>query len=416
MSDETGFLTAQEAAEELGVKIGTIYAYVSRGLIRSQASAAGQRNRLYLREDINRLLIRRQTRINLDPMSDDVLQFAAPVLESEFSLIEDGKLYYCGIPIEEVTSMLAAEELAALFWSGDAANARSLFDHRRHPSAGKYRRMLLDLDIDRSIRFSLPTFQIVLPLAMADDPIAYDMRPGSIALSGARILHLLTAVASGDVRENLGLAQMLQRGWRPHDEAAVRFFNMVLTICADHEVKLATFAARVVAALGATPYSVINAGITSLSGPQQGGYTESVEAFLDEVNRPENAESVICARMRRNESFPVPGFHNPLYPEGDPRARLLLGGLFDQYPESLPLILARSIQRSVYQLRGERPKMEFALAVFRRHFELPPSSTLGIFALGRIIGWIGHAIKQYGSNQIIQPRTRYTGPAPQRQA
>lgn len=73
-------------------------------------------------------------------------------------------------------------------------------------------------------------------------------------------------------------------------------------------------------------------------------------------------------------------------------------------------------QDSVFQMRGERPKMEFALAVFRRHFELPPSGTLGIFALGRIIGWIGHAIKQYEAKQTFQPRTRYTGPAPQRQA
>ena len=413
---ETGYLTAQEAADELGVKIGTIYAYVSRGLIRSQASAEGQRHRLYSREDVNRLLIRRQTRIGLDHGADDVLHFAAPVLESGISLIEDGRLYYCGIPIEEVAAMLSAEELAALVWTGDAANAHKLFDFRRHPSARKYRKMLLDLDIDRKFIFSVPTFQIILPLAMADDPIAYDRRSDAIAISGARILRLLTSVAAGDVQEDIGLAEMMQRGWRPHDEASIRFFNMVLIICADHEVKLATFAARVVAALGATPYSVINAGITSLSGPQQGGYTETVEAFLDEVNSPDNAASVIRARMRRSESHPVPGFQNPLYPKGDPRAKLLLGALYDQYPNSPTVILARSIQDVVVQMRGEHPRMEFALAVFRRHFELPPGSTLGIFALGRIIGWIGHAIKQYRSKQIIQPRTRYTGPAPQRQA
>ena len=413
---DTGHMTAQEAADELGVKIGTIYAYVSRGLIRSQSSAKGQRNRLYSREDVNRLLIRRQMRLSIDPANDDILHFAAPVLESGISLIEDGRLYYCGIPIEEVTAMLSAEQLAALVWTGDAANADRLFDHRRHPSAGKYRKMLLDLDIEGSNLFSVPTFQVVLPLAMADDPIAYDMRSDSIALSGARILRLLTSVASGDDREDLGLAEMMQRGWRPADEASIRFFNMALIICADHEVKLATFAARVVAALGATPYSVINAGITSLSGPQQGGYTETVEAFLDEVNEPTNVAAVISARLRRSESIPVPGFHNPLYPQGDPRASLLLYAMYDQYPDSTSVVLGRSIQDAVHQIRGEHPKMEFALAIFRRHFELPPSSTLGIFALGRIIGWIGHAIKQYGSKQTIQPRIRYTGPAPQRQA
>ena len=92
----------------------------------------------------------------------------------------------------------------------------------------------------------------------------------------------------------------------------------------------------------------------------------------------------------------------------------MLGALYAAYPESPALILAQTIQEAVCQMRGEHPKLEFALAIFRRHFQLPPSSTLGIFALGRIIGWIGHAIKQYDAKQTIQPRIRYTGPAPQR--
>ena len=35
---QSPFLTAQEAATELGVKLPTLYSYVSRGLIRSEAS------------------------------------------------------------------------------------------------------------------------------------------------------------------------------------------------------------------------------------------------------------------------------------------------------------------------------------------------------------------------------------------
>lgn len=412
---EDGYLTAQEAADELSVKVTTIYAYVSRGLIRSQVSQKSPRNRLYSRDDVARLRARRQARDSLDPSPENILQWAAPVLETGISLIEEGRLFYCGIPIEEVAVMLSAEELAALVWTEDAANARELFDFRRHPSAVKYRRKLQDLDIDRDDLFSLPSFQIILPMAMADDPIAFDLRQESIALSGARILRLLTSLAAGDVPEDISLAEMLQRGWQPQDERSIRFFNMALIICADHQVKLATFAARVAAALGTTPYSVINTAITALAGPEQGGYTESVEVFLNEVRSPEQAVDVICSRLRRSESIPVPGFNNPLYPAGDPRARLLLDALYAEYPDSPAIVLGRSIQEAVQQLRGERPKMEFALAVFRRHFELPPGSTLGIFALGRIIGWIGHAIKQYRAKQTIQPRIRYTGPAPQRQ-
>ncbi len=414
MSDQR-YVTAREAAEELGVKIATIYAYVSRGLIRSLASAEGQRNRLYSYEDVTRLLIRRQMRLSLDPANKDSANWPSPIMESGISLIEDGRLYYCGIPLEEAAVMLSAEELAALVWTHDASMAPVLFDHERHPSVARYRKTLLDLGVDRSDLLSVPTFQMILPMAMADDPIAFDMRSESIARRGARILRLLTSLAAGDVPEDISLAEMLQRGWQPHDESSVDLFNKVLIICADHEVKLATFAVRVVAALGATPYAVINAGITALAGPQQGGYTEAVEAFLDEVSASANAASVISARMRRSETRPVPGFHNPLYPEGDPRAKLVLGALYGRYPDSPAIALGRSLQDTVLQMRGEQPKMEFALAIFRRHFQLPPGSALAIFALGRTIGWIGHAISQYGSEQAIQPRTRYVGPAPQRQ-
>ena len=414
MSDP-GLMTAQEAADELGVKIGTIYAYVSRGLIRSRAAKEGQRNRLYSREDVTRLLVRRQLRLRQETSAENVLNWATPVLETGISLIENGNLYYCGIPIEDVARRLTAEELAALVWTEDATNAIELFDQRRHPSAAPFRQKLIDLGIDRREWLSVPAFQIILPLAMSDDPIAFDLRQESIALTGARILRLLTALGAGDVPEDLPLAEMLQHGWQPHDKRSINLFNMAFIICADHQLKLATFAARVVAALGTTPYSVVNTGITALAGPHQGGYTEAVEVFLDEVKTPDNAVDVICSRMRRSESFPVPGFNNPIYPDGDPRARLLLNALYSEYPDSPAIILARSIQETVLRLRGEQPKVEFALAIFRRHYGLPPQSTLAIFALGRIIGWIGHAIQQYRSKQTIQPRIRYTGPAPQEQ-
>ena len=37
---------------------------------------------------------------------------------------------------------------------------------------------------------------------------------------------------------------------------------------------------------------------------------------------------------------------------------------------------------------------------------------MALFALGRVAGWIGHAIEQYKIDQIIRPRARYIGPQP----
>jgi citrate synthase len=63
--------------------------------------------------------------------------------------------------------------------------------------------------------------------------------------------------------------------------------------------------------------------------------------------------------------------------------------------------------RDLYE---ERPTIDFALALVSRTLRLPQGSPLTLFALGRCIGFIGHAIEQYESGVLIRPRARYTGP------
>ncbi|PYQ69794.1 MAG: citrate synthase, partial [Acidobacteria bacterium] len=47
-----------------------------------------------------------------------------------------------------------------------------------------------------------------------------------------------------------------------------------------------------------------------------------------------------------------------------------------------------------------------------RTYRLPDYAPVLMFALGRSIGWIAHAIEQYESGQLIRPRARYTGRVP----
>jgi citrate synthase len=44
----------------------------------------------------------------------------------------------------------------------------------------------------------------------------------------------------------------------------------------------------------------------------------------------------------------------------------------------------------------------------------PPGAPLMLFAIGRTIGWIGHAIEQYATGQLIRPRAKYVGVVPVR--
>lgn len=406
------YMTAKQAADALDVSVNTIYAYVSRNLIRSEASSDGRRNRRYLREDVDKLLTRRQARSNPEQLTQDALHWGAPVLESSITLIDNGQLYYRGLDIQQIVETLSVEQVASLIWTDDINNADSLFDYDVHPSAQKYETMLLHVEVDGADLLPVHAFQIVLPIAMADDKTAYDMRPEAVAIKGARMLRLLASVAAGDIDEQVSVSEMLHRGWCPDDTLSQKVFNTAMILCADHELNVSAFAGRVVASAGATPYVVISAGLSALQGIRHGGYTEHAEAFLNEVGTPSKAEEIIAARLRRGEIKTVPGFGHTLYPDGDPRAKILLGMLNDHYEDAPAVALAQAIQQSVLTMLGEYPTIDFALALIGRLYNLPPGSTLAIFALGRMIGWLGHAIEQYQDGQLIRPRARYTGNPP----
>src|SRR5258705_169686 len=55
-------LTASEAASRLGISVPTLYAYVSRGLLRSEPGDSAKRTRLYSSEEIDRLRLKKEQR------------------------------------------------------------------------------------------------------------------------------------------------------------------------------------------------------------------------------------------------------------------------------------------------------------------------------------------------------------------
>ena len=58
---ELNLITARQAADRLGIKLDTLYAYVSRGRLQS-VSLPGSRERRYRVEDVEALLAARRVR------------------------------------------------------------------------------------------------------------------------------------------------------------------------------------------------------------------------------------------------------------------------------------------------------------------------------------------------------------------
>jgi citrate synthase len=396
---EGRYLAAREAAEDLGVSLATLYAYVSRGMIRSEAG--GGRSRRYRAEDVRRLKERKERRRDPDAAVEGALSWGTPVLESAITLVTDDRLYYRGRDAVGLSAGSTVEEVAALIWTGDPGEAAELFagDSPEVPPGA------------RTVMGGLPlveAFQALLPLAAAADPAAYDLRPEAVARTGARILRLMTVAITGNT--GTGLAETLRRGWCPGEAGAARLLGAALILCADHELPVSTFAARCVASSEATPYAVVAAGLAALGGIKHGGQTELVEAFLREVEAAGDARRAISGRLRRGER--IPGFGHSLYPEGDPRGAELLRITTAAYPDSPAVTLSAEVAVETLGLMDERPTLDFGLVTLARALGLPAGGAVALFALGRTIGWIGHAIEQYASGSLIRPRARYIGSMP----
>src|SRR3712207_4850334 len=125
---ERRYLTARRAAEELGVSLATLYAYVSRGMIRSEAAGGSRRSRRYRAEDVRRLKERKERRRDPDRVVEDALHWGTPVMESAITLITDDGLYYRGRDAVVLAATGSAiEEVAALIWTGDPSRWAELF-------------------------------------------------------------------------------------------------------------------------------------------------------------------------------------------------------------------------------------------------------------------------------------------------
>lgn len=401
------YLSAQRAAQELGVSTATLYAYVSRGLIRSELVSLNKRSRGYSNEDIEQLKARKIARRDPAQVATQSLQWGAPILDSALALITEGRIYYRGHDATELALTRQIEEVASLIWLGEfQPHGRPLFGHGDIEVPGG----LIARANHRSLR-APQRFEIALGLAEGEDQKAYNLSIPAVAYTGARIVKLMVAVATGRSCRGGSLARVLQQAWVPNKPVAAKLFNAILIMSANNELSVTAFTARCVASAGAPLYSATMAALCAAQGSKTGAQAERVEVLFDEVLKTGNARGAITTCLRRGES--IPGFGHRLFPHGDPRVELLIQLIADAFPRSPSTVAMRTIAGEVKELMGElHPNMYFARVALGRALQLPHYAVSSLGAIGNAIAWIGHAIEEYQCDRIIRPRARYTGPLP----
>jgi citrate synthase len=399
MSNE--WLSSREAARRLGVSAATLYAYVSRGLLRSEA-VDGRRERRYRADDISRLKRRRDVGRKAESIANHALDFGTPVLESALTLIEDGRLYYRGLDATELACSASLEEIARLLWDCDD---KPFAVDNIPPMTTALRRAWLAAatlsPVDRCL--------VLLPAAAALDHPSWVEDRTAMLETGVRVLRLLTAAVTARPPSPFPVHEQLATAWRvPPDRAPL--LRAALVLSADHEFNASAFAARVVASTGANLYGATMAGLAALNGPRHGGLTRRVAALFDDLKKVTDLDAELAQRVR--DHIYIPGFGHILYPDGDVRAATLFALLREAMPRSPELAFAERLAAAAERLIDRKANVDFTTVTVERVLGLPKDSALALFLLGRTVGWIAHALEQAAHGALIRPRARYTGPRP----
>jgi citrate synthase len=395
------YLSAREAASELSVSPATLYAYVSRGLIRSEPSTDSRAHR-YRAEDVRALKDRRTP--TAEPRAFRSFDAELPVMDTTVSTITEEGPVYRGVDCVALAENASLEHTATLLWDATSIDP---FAPDNMPVMSEAMQA-----VAHAARNAAPIERAIAVLALAADadPRAYTRAAEGRALVGGRIMRLVVAVMLGREPSTVPLHLQLADAWAPGRKDAGDLLRRALVLLADHELNASTFTVRCAASTGLNLYDSVIAGLVALKGPRHGGAGVLASQLARTLEQGDVA-AIVRERVALGEMFP--GFGHGVYRRGDPRAfalldRLARAGADKRFTQEIPEAIAEAA--------GVSANIDYALAVLMRTLEVPPAQELVLFAMARTAGWIAHASEQLRNGNIIRPRARYTGPMPPRAA
>jgi citrate synthase len=364
-------LTTEEAARRLGVKVPTLYAYVSRGMLRSHPDPA-RRGSLFELEEIEGLATRsrggRQTATRLATITTAVTQ-----LDQRLGPI------YRGRAATELALTERFEDVAEMLWQSEGAGDWRAPDVGPCPLAGTLERM-----------------RWALVVCGATDPLRSDLRPAAVARAARRATAALTAaVGPGPEGEDASASIAARLTARLNATSAAvptAAVNAALILLADHELATSTMAVRLAASVRSDPYDALLAGLATLAGPLHGGASQQAYELLAIAERDGVARGLNDVLRERGR---LPGFGHAVYKSGDARFDALL-----DLTEPLLSEERRALLHEIIALAAAHnvppANCDLALAALSWGTGMPPDTGRTIFAVARIAGWAAHYMEELG--------------------
>ncbi|MEV4597017.1 citrate/2-methylcitrate synthase [Amycolatopsis sp. NPDC049253] len=387
MSTDTEVLSIAEAADVLGVKQSTVYAYISRGLLKRHRLPRDRRSWLS-RSEVEGFGQRKGTRTLLH---DDEPAVSADT--SQVARLDGDTLLYRERDAVELARTASYEEVAELLWEQpDVAPARDL-----EPELISAIHRLQDTMPAGSL--PLDRLKVTATLLGARDSFRYDLSVPSV-LSAARTMapaFVESLPQPGAVCERG--RPIAERLWgrltaEPATPERLAVLSAALVLLADHGLGPSTRAVREAAAKAADPYSAVLAGMSVASGLLLGGGSSlAVQAWLGDIASPASVSRVLEQRLLRGDR--LSGFGQPRYRSADPRASELLRLLAEAPADPERLAIVEAAIDLVRRRRDLEPNVEFALGALCFVHGMAEGAGEAVFVIARTAGWIAHSLETY---------------------
>jgi citrate synthase len=417
-------MTRDEVLETLNIKPGTLYAYVSRGIIKTAPHSDGRKS-LYLRTDVERVGSRKRGRPSRSASAESTMHWGEPVIASAITQItQAGPVYRNRSAVDMARAAVSFESVAQLLFTGTWQDSFAAWPDIETPSdtqrllqsyKAAYKAGLRSNDISNLIGM------VTFALGMHDRGAA-EISNGT-SVPAARLLIQSMAGCLGFLgkdarfqcrRAHEGLASFILRATGAKTSAAaLRALNGAMTVLADNELAPATFAARIAASTNADLFNCVAAAIGSHVGFSTGTATQRIETALLQSTTAKDLEQRMS--MVREYGASLFGFNHPMYPDGDPRADVILD-LVAELPD-----LPAGTRNTLAFLTTARSTLKahagvaIALVVLTRALAMPDGSATAIWILSRTAGWVAHILEQRTQAFLLRPRARFVGTGQSRQ-
>lgn len=386
------FLSAKQAAARLGIKVETLYAYVSRGLVERQKDAGAHESR-FSTADIESLRVKRNFGKGAGGLN--------LTLRSGATSIVDGDLMYRGESAVQLASSTTFESVAELLWSVTTDR----FNDWRFTEIEASLAVRAEAFLPASSA-PLERLQALFLVLSAFDRDASSFHPELVASKARSVISLAShfiirhpdksiidfykfnntkQIISDIIIDKIGNTEEI-----PNIKSII---NTILVLSIDHDFTAPTLSVRIAASQRTSLYSSLMAGAASLNQALHLKGIDSVIQLFEYARETKPSVDKIAAGLSRLEVRQA--FGHRLYPTGDPRAKAILKQMLPSLANPQKSAAVACVINAARTSKLQPPNLGFALAAFSYLGDLSDGLAPALFALARIVGWVTHYIEEH---------------------